>query len=357
MDNILRPEQELNLDQLSLGHPVNSQGNSYFTKLAHKSQPLFLQAPVCVTKQGIIKNGKKCYCDLMFTADNQEMLEWFENVVEKLQSLIFEKRSDWFHNEMDLTDIENAFTHPIRTYKSGRCYLLRVNINSDIRTGMTNLQCYDEDENPVDPSSIDSEKVQVIPLLEIKGVTFSSRSFSLDINLKQLMVFKEPETNQSCLIQKNIKNQTFSQEVVKEVVKEENNENVVLDVEESVTKDDENTDIIVEANENENKEIVEEVDNKKEEVEKNPETLEEINISLDELNEDESIQLKNRNEVYYEIWKQARIKAKESKKQTIRAYLEAKKIKNTYMLDELEDDSDDELDLYLEESQPNYSLA
>ena len=151
MDNILRPEQELNLDQLSLGHPVNSQGNSYFTKLAHKSQPLFLQAPVCVTKQGIIKNGKKCYCDLMFTADNQEMLEWFENVVEKLQSLIFEKRSDWFHNEMDLTDIENAFTHPIRTYKSGRCYLLRVNINSDIRTGMTNLQCYDEDENPVDP--------------------------------------------------------------------------------------------------------------------------------------------------------------------------------------------------------------
>ena len=177
------------------------------------------------------------------------------------------------------------------------------------------------------PSSIDSEKVQVIPLLEIKGVTFSSRSFSLDINLKQLMVFKEPETNQSCLIQKNIKNQTFSQEVVKEVVKEENNENVVLDVEESVTKDDENTDIIVEANENENKEIEEEVDNKKEEVEKNPETLEEINISLDELNEDESIQLKNRNEVYYEIWKQARIKAKESKKQTIRAYLEAKKIK------------------------------
>jgi hypothetical protein len=347
MDNILRPEQELNLDQLSLGHPVNSQGNSYFTKLAHKSQPLFLQAPVCVTKQGIIKNGKKCYCDLMFTADNQEMLEWFENVVEKLQSLIFEKRSDWFHNEMDLTDIENAFTHPIRTYKSGRCYLLRVNINSDIRTGMTNLQCYDEDENPVDPSSIDSEKVQVIPLLEIKGVTFSSRSFSLDINLKQLMVFKEPETNQSCLIQKNIKNQTLAYE-------EENNENVVLDVEENLTKEDENTDIIVEANENE---IEEEVDNKKEEVEKNPETLEEINISLDELNEDESIQLKNRNEVYYEIWKQARIKAKESKKQTIRAYLEAKKIKNTYMLDELEDDSDDELDLYLEESQPIYSLA
>jgi len=347
MDNILRPEQELNLDQLSLGHPVNSQGNSYFTKLAHKSQPLFLQAPVCVTKQGIIKNGKKCYCDLMFTADNQEMLEWFENVVEKLQSLIFEKRSDWFHNEMDLTDIENAFTHPIRTYKSGRCYLLRVNINSDIRTGMTNLQCYDEDENPVDPSSIDSEKVQVIPLLEIKGVTFSSRSFSLDINLKQLMVFKEPETNQSCLIQKNIKNQTLAYEDV-------NNENVVLDVEENLTKEDENTDIIVEANENE---IEEEVDNKKEEVEKNPETLEEINISLDELNEDESIQLKNRNEVYYEIWKQARIKAKESKKQTIRAYLEAKKIKNTYMLDELEDDSDDELDLYLEESQPNYSLA
>ncbi len=67
--------------------------------------------------------------------------------------------------------------------------------------------------------------------------------------------------------------------------------------------------------------------------------------------------MENGDEVYYENWKQARIKGKKAKKQTIRAYLEAKKIKNTYMLDELEDDSDDELDLYLEESQPNYSLA
>ena len=52
-----------------------------------------------------------------------------------------------------------------------------------------------------------------------------------------------------------------------------------------------------------------------------------------------TITLKRPNEVYYEIYKIAKDKAKQHKKAAITHYLEAKQIKNTYHLEDL-DDSD-----------------
>ena len=61
-----------------------------------------------------------------------------------------------------------------------------------------------------------------------------------------------------------------------------------------------------------------------------------INPNLDSL---ETITLKKPNQVYYEIYKEARKKAKIEKKSAIVDFLEAKNIKKTYMLDDL-DESD-----------------
>ena len=54
----------------------------------------------------------------------------------------------------------------------------------------------------------------------------------------------------------------------------------------------------------------------------------------------ETIRLKKPNQVYYEIYKAARKKAKDAKKQAIMAFLEAKNIKKTYMLEDLDDSED-----------------
>ena len=67
--------------------------------------------------------------------------------------------------------------------------------------------------------------------------------------------------------------------------------------------------------------------------------LEEVELKVDD---SEPISLKQPNEVFYEIYKEARRKAKLARKAAIIAYLEAKKIKNTYMLDELDSGSDDD---------------
>ena len=61
------------------------------------------------------------------------------------------------------------------------------------------------------------------------------------------------------------------------------------------------------------------------------------------------IQLKTRNDVYYKMYRDAKRKAKIARDLALSSYLEAKRIKNTYMLDELED-SDSDLEESFEES-------
>ena len=105
--------------------------------------------------------------------------------------------------------------------------------------------------------------------------------------------------------------------------------------------------------ENDNLSNISKNGNIKLEIEDNSDTfknLEEFKLDIDDINDiKESISLKNPNEVYFEIYKDARKKAKDLRKNTLAAYLDAKNIKTKYMLEEI-DDSDDEFDYILTEN-------
>ena len=75
----------------------------------------------------------------------------------------------------------------------------------------------------------------------------------------------------------------------------------------------------------------------------NLETVDILNISDSESKEN-TINLKSHDQIYLEIYKTAKQKAKEIKKNAIAAFLEAKKIKNKYNLDNLDSDSSDDED-------------
>jgi rRNA-processing protein FCF1 len=72
-------------------------------------------------------------------------------------------------------------------------------------------------------------------------------------------------------------------------------------------------------------------------------------ISNDDFNLDKTdltMTLKKPNQVYFELYKAARDKAKQAKKNAILAYLEAKNIKKTYMIENMNDsDSDFEAEI------------
>jgi hypothetical protein len=82
-------------------------------------------------------------------------------------------------------------------------------------------------------------------------------------------------------------------------------------------------------------------------IEKIPKTIdgmEEIEFNLEELPETDTIVIKQRNDVYYKMYKEARKKAKLARDLALSSYLEAKKIKNTYMLEDISDSDDSDVD-------------
>jgi hypothetical protein len=86
------------------------------------------------------------------------------------------------------------------------------------------------------------------------------------------------------------------------------------------------------------KEIVK--DNSLDEIKKDGH-LELVNLNMENVND--FVKLRKPNEVYYEIYKAAREKAKRAKRTATEAYLEAKNIKIKFMLDDLDESDDDEI--------------
>jgi len=73
--------------------------------------------------------------------------------------------------------------------------------------------------------------------------------------------------------------------------------------------------------------------------------LEDSNNSNIDIEQHPPFKLKNRNDVYYKLYKEMRQRAKEAKREALANYLEAKRIKNTYLLKDLSESESDEDDL------------
>ena len=73
-------------------------------------------------------------------------------------------------------------------------------------------------------------------------------------------------------------------------------------------------------------------------------------ITDSQSNKEPPLRLKSRNDVYYKLYKETRQKAKAAKREALANYLEAKRIKNTYLLEDLSESESDEDDDYLEDS-------
>lgn len=373
MEEIYNLNSKFDFDTLSLAHPVGIQGGAYFTKLTVNNSPLFIQTSSCKTKQGIIKTGKKSYLDLMFTCDDIEIIEWVENLEKKVQEMIYSKREMWFNNDLELEDIEGAFTSPIRVYKSGKFYLVRVYIQSQL-PGTNGFTCYDENENIVNSEDI-TENTLMIPLLEVRGVKFSSRNFQIDIVLRQIMTVEENKFLKKCLIKPKsvnitdegtsldeIKNETVNNEISNdettvnneeiEVVKETNLEDqeskIICDLSDNTVIDlgEENNVVEEDLEKNKLQDITEQHENGLDN-EEDINELKEFEINLDDSLEKSELKLKTEKDIHVELWREARIKAKEVRSLAIAAYLEAKNIKQAYNLNDLEE-SADELDEILE---------
>jgi len=379
MDNILEPNEQFDFSLLSLGQPSSIQGGAYFTKLQYKENPFYIETPKSLTRQGFVKNGKKMVVDLMFDNTNEEFIHWMENLETKCQELIHQKGESWFQNKLEMNDIETAFNSPMKIYKSGKFYLVRVNVKMNYGTNNPYIKIYNENEIPLTIDDVNTE-TNVISILEIQGIKFTTRSFQIEMEVKQMMVLNTYEIFETCVIKHKSntekKNSTDVDKLETDIVEVDKVEidKVAAYLVEVETTDSDKEDKIKDTlhetpfvDEQKNVETVSmdqssespsltiDIDTSTSNTDFD-ETPNKENSSLEKMNENEltevlledienleSIQLKKPNQVYYEIYKEARRKAKEAKKNAMIAFLEAKNIKKTYMLEDL-DDSDDEED-------------
>jgi len=386
MNNIIEPNQLFDFSKISLANPSGVQGGAYFTKILYNLKPLYIQTQQSLTRQGFIKTGKKYYIDLMFDNNSADIINWFENLEEKCQSLLFDKSPSWFQNTLELNDIESAFNSTIRVYKSGKYYLVRCNAKSN-PNGEPQVKIYNEDETTVPYADINNE-VKMISILEIQGIKFTSRNFQIEIEIKQIMTINDEPIFESCLIKTN----NLKKDKQENIEKNQENTKIDLGINTDINKtleenkEQECLDIIENFNDSLNTNgLFDNIDNKIENINQNNDSkninnhldkeivsdkdelninlefedldtleiddnkdLKEVDIDINNANNLETLTLKKPNQVYFELYKEAREKAKIAKKAAIIAYLEAKNIKKTYMIDNL-NDSDSEFDAEIDE--------
>ena len=369
MEHIVEPTPDYDFTQLTCISPSSIAGGNYFIRILQNSgqKPLYIQPPKCSTKQGIIKSGKKMYCDLLFKHEDEQFTEFLECLESFCRSKIFQNKDKWFDSDLTEEDIEESFSPTAKLYKSGKLHSVRVNI--PIRMGKCSLKVYNEEEQDVEIETV-RENIQLMTILEVQGIRCSARNFQIDMEVKQMMTLKSVDLFEKCVFAKpsSLAKKEVILEKVEEAPIENQDENPVDEVrdedepvlEEAVVEDydrneEEPIDLDTMDNEVKNK-VIETIETKEEDVsnqENQQEPLADPILGLDEVdlelpNEEGEMKLKKRNDVYYDMYKEAKRKARIARDFAIASYLEAKQIRHNFLKEDEMSEDDDKMEKELE---------
>ena len=363
---------------IHLGKPYNLNG-MYFIKMFVKDSPIYVQPPKCFIKQGILKSGKKWFCDLVFSIEDGYFLTWLEQIEEIAKQKIFENRANWFETELDEHDIENSLVSPYKMFRSGKMFIIRANLPTTL--DKCDLKIYDETENEIQPENV-TDDTNVITILELKGIKCSARNFQFVFDVRQMLVVSPVKIFEKCIIKKTgpergrdilsenevepvrslergINEGVLAQSMnitttptnpsipaSREVgIREQPNENMnrQLHTEPSFFSDDKPTERVAKSTQKETQSAsLSTFDGLPSKVNDPTPEMYEFEIDLADLEKNDAVQIKPRNDVYYKLYKEAKQKAKEAKLLALSNYLEAKRLKTTYLLEDSSDSSDDE---------------
>jgi hypothetical protein len=249
----------------------------------------------------------------------------------------------------------------MRSYKGGKKFLIKANVKQE------KINLYDENEKKLTLADYDCNN-EIIPLLNINGIRFSKSSFIIDIILVQFMVLYPSDTLENQLLIKiNKKKEPTLENSIKEKVDEKvDEENTKININFQPVKLVEETKELKEKAET--KELKEKAETK--ELKEKTETKElkettsfkylmdnlETNQTLDDdcaleitdldvISENSPpLELKSHESIYLEIYKKAKQKAKEIRRNAVEAFLEAKNIKLKYNLTNIVNDSSSDED-------------
>jgi hypothetical protein len=299
---------------------VLQNGSSHFTRILLDDSPLYFQTPRCETKQGIVTTTtKKTYYDLILDSNSETshspnefkaFVEWMQTLEDAVVKLLHSNGKLWFRDPLSEDDVRGLFASPLKPLKGGNQLSLRVNVPTSI--GRVNAcTVFDESEKPVHLSYLTPEH-QIISIIEVLGVRFTSSSFQLDLSCKQIAAVSSQPLFQSCMIKKDASIYSYASSIATTTAT-------------TATATTATTDS--------------QAGKKEETSELKP--LLETDIIIEQ---EPAISIHDPLKVYYSLYKAALKRARDAKRTSIQAFLDARNIKNKYNLDVYDEDNDDDDD-------------
>jgi hypothetical protein len=310
-------------ESLKLTTPtVIQNGNSHFTRILFDDAPLYFQTPRCETKQGVVTTAatKKAYYDIILDSNSETshspreftaFVDWIQGLEDAAVKLLFSNGKMWFRDPLSEDDIRALFTSPLKPLKGGKQLALRVNLTTSLtRSNQYTCTVFDEAEKLVHLSYVTPEH-QLISIIEVLGIRFTSSSFQLDVAAKQIAVVANQPLFQTCIIKKDVVPPPLPPPPPHAVSQQQSQQPL--------------SGLLRPVSDNEL-------------------------INPTSLAVNDAISIHDPLKVYYTLYKAALKRAQCAKRESIQAFLDAKRIKNKYNLDIYEHECDNHDDAESDDS-------
>lgn len=170
---------------------VGDTSNSFLLKMSQpgnsaETRPILVKTPVAKFKQSNKKGG----CELSMSVDESEFYDWMERIEAFGVDYLFQNQKKWFQTELTQEDVENLFISPFKIYKSAKTYTMRAYLGSS-------FQVFQPDRTPVPISDTFITELPVTSTVEIVGIRCTSKSFQLELFVRDLTFVEQPQMQSS----------------------------------------------------------------------------------------------------------------------------------------------------------------
>ena len=337
------------LSELVFDDPVQLSNGVFFIEMKRReSGPVLLQIPRCKTKHGFVKTQKKMYCDFMIDThpapDNAAaaaaaakkclFFELVENIEAHAQEMIFANREQWFEHSLEKHEIENSFTPILKNhFRDGKnVHLLRSSVPTHFGSARAAIKIFDELERVVDPDTLPWNDTNLVGVIQFNGIKCSSRSFFMDIDVKQIMIVAQPTLllHQKCVLAPTpAPSSSSSSRIVSSAPPQDNPQD-----------NNNNHDEEVARHEREHEQREHEL----------------VLVSTDDLvlrdrdrredaGEQSPLKLKSKQDLHRMMYRTAKEKAKKARDAALITYLELSRIKNAYHIEHISGNEDTDSDV------------
>lgn len=312
------------ITKLTLNNPGRLQGGSYFSKISVDDNPLYFKIENHYTDGGVQQTEKRSYLDIVFDNDSLEYIKWFYRLEELIKQEIRRNNKEWFCTSIDDSDVDYFYNSCLKNTQT--CILMRTHVQ--YKNNQSCCSVFDENKTTTSLDSIKNNCISTI--IHVKGVHMTNTSFQLELENKQILIIEKDDAFSTCLFERPSDEDQI----------QENTHNTYVVAESDIVPCLEYTQTQESLSDVEKKEVNEAS------VSENQGEICEFSINMDEIPENDTITIKNTRQIYRNEYENAKLKARESRKEAIRSYIEIQKLKEKYMIsssDESEESSDDDL--------------